>query len=229
MDVAHGIVASDELLVQSRMFVIDTRVHHGDVDVGTGEAEVPRTHGVETGIAGFDSRRLNVAVEDDVSIALDHDHIIKVSELEGQRGIKLAKQDRIHGFNDINDGQVHAFKDCKMNIADLDTVGQSDTGCALKGLQTVVNIVSVLIKRRAFPPRGVVVQPCCFGLLWHFKTVASGHPLHAFCVHSLPTERFGFDHQGTGDRPHQQRKHQHRKHSTHVLPHTRRTSCLAST
>ena len=159
VDVAHGIVAGDEFLIQSRMFIIDTRVHHGDVDVGTGEAEVPRTHGVEGGIAGFDSRRLDVAVEDEVTVALDHDHIIKVSELEGQRSIELTKQDGIHGFNDIHDGQVHAFKDCKVNVADLDTVGQPDTGCALKGLQTVVDIVSVLVKRRAFPPRGVVVQP----------------------------------------------------------------------
>ena len=45
VEVADGVVAGNEFLVESGVFVVHARVDHGDVDVLAGEAEVPRPMG----------------------------------------------------------------------------------------------------------------------------------------------------------------------------------------
>ena len=229
VQVADGVVAGDEFLIQAGVFVVHTRVDHGDVHVLTGKAEVPRAHGVEGGVARLNRRCLDVAVEHDVAVALHHDHILKGSELEGQRSVNLTEQDGINGFNDINHAEIHRCKVGQMTFVDLDAVGEANAGGADVGFQTVVDGVSVLIERRSLPPRRGVAEPSGLGLLGNIKTVAGGHPLQSFGVDGFPADRLGFDKQGTGDRPHQQRKHHHGQHSTHVLPQPSRASCSAST
>ena len=128
------------------MLVVDTGVHHGDVDVGTGETEVPCTHWIETGVAGFDGRRLNVAVEHDVAVALDHDHVLKRCELSDHTDVQLTQKDCVYRFNDVDHAEFQGLELSEMVLGDLSTVGQTDTGDALKGLQAVVDTVSVLVE-----------------------------------------------------------------------------------
>ncbi len=229
MQVAHGVVASDEFLVQAGVFVVHTRIDHGDVHVLPGKAEVPCAYGIEGGVARLDRRRLNVAVEDDVAVALHHHDIVKGGELEGQRSVNLAEQNGINGFDDINHAEVHRCKVGQMPLVDLDAVGKANAGRADVGFQTVVDGVSVLIERRSLPPRRGVAQPSGLGLLGNIKTVAGGHPLQSFGVDGFPADRLGFHKQGAGDRTHQQRKYNNSQHSTHVLPQPPRASCSAST
>jgi len=76
MQVAHGVIAGDQFLIQAGVFVVHTRVNHGDVHVLPGKAEVPCTHGIEGGIARLDRRGLDVAVEHDVAVALHHNDVV---------------------------------------------------------------------------------------------------------------------------------------------------------
>ena len=163
------------------------------------------------------------------SVALNHHDVVKRCQLKGQGGIDLTQENRIHGLDDVDHGQVHAGEGRKVGIVNFDAIRETDAGGAGIGLKAVVDSVAVLVERRALPPRCVVVQPCRLGLFWNFKAVACGHPLEAFPVNGLPARRLRFDHQRTGDRPHQQREHQDCKHPTHVLPRATLTAGWAST
>ena len=141
----------------------------------------------------------------------------------------MAQENRINGLDDVDHGEVHAGEGRKMGIVNFNAVGEADAGGADMGLEAVMDSVAVLVEGRAFPPRCVVVQPCRLGLFWNLKAVACGHPLEAIPVNGLPARRLRFDHQGAGDRPHQQREHQDCKHPSHVLPRATPTRGRAST
>ncbi len=179
----------------------------------------PRSHGVSR----LDRRCLDVAVKHDVAVPFHHHHVLKSGELEHKGRIDLTQQDRIHGLDHINHAEVHRFEFGEVCFVDGDAVRQADAGGADVSLEAVVNGVSVLVERCSLPPRRVVVEPSCLGLLGNIETVANGPPLEAFRINGFPTDRFGLNVQRAGDRPHQQGKHDHGQRSTHVLPQPRRT------
>ena len=110
VNITHGIVACDEFLAQPRVLVVDARVHHSDVHVSARVAQIPRTHGVETGIACLHGRCLDVTVEDHRTVAFNHHNIVKSCEIVRQGGVDLTQQHRIHGVDHVNHREVHRFE-----------------------------------------------------------------------------------------------------------------------
>ena len=126
MKVADGVVAGDEFLVQAGVFVVNPRVDHGDVDVLSSEAEVPCTNWIEGRVSSLDSRRLDVAVEYDVTVAFHHDHVLERSELEDERRIDLTQQHGINRFNDVNHAEIVGGEFGQMTVVDIHAVGEAD-------------------------------------------------------------------------------------------------------
>jgi hypothetical protein len=77
---ADGIVASHELLVQSRVFVVDAGVDHGDHDTFAADAKVPCPIRVHGGRTGFDRRSLHIAPKHQLSVRFNHHDIVEGPE-----------------------------------------------------------------------------------------------------------------------------------------------------
>ena len=88
------------------MFIIHTSVDHSDVDASTAYAQIPRALRIDRGVARFDSRRLNIAVEHHGTIVFDHHNIGEACKCWGKSSINLAKKHSVHRFNDVIDSQV---------------------------------------------------------------------------------------------------------------------------
>ena len=146
MNITHGVVTCDEFLIQSRVLVVNTRVHHGDVHISARVSQIPGTHGVKTGVACFHSRCLDVTVEHDTSVAFHHHHILKRCKFEDQTGVDLTEQYGVHRFNDVDHAEVHEIQFGKMFCINLHAIRKTDTRDALEGFQTVVDVVSILVE-----------------------------------------------------------------------------------
>jgi len=77
--IAYSIIPSDKLLVETRMFIINTRIDHGDYNTISSHTQVPCT-GIERRVSSLYSRCLNISVEVNFTVSLNHDHIVKLSQ-----------------------------------------------------------------------------------------------------------------------------------------------------
>ncbi len=186
MEVAHGVIAGNEFLVQAGVFVVHARVDHGDVNAFAGISQVPGAHGIEGGIASLDRRCLDVAVEGDLPVTLNHDHIVQRGKLGHHGGVHLTEEHGVHRLNHVNHRQIQRFERLEMVLIDLRAVRQPDARRTNEGLEAVVDAVAIQVKRGSLPPGRFVAHPSRHRLLGHRFGITRRHPLDASFVNSNP-------------------------------------------
>ena len=146
MEITNRIVSCNKFVAESGMFVIDACVNHCNVNACSRNTEVPSTHWVETGVAGFDCWSLNIAVENNVTVFFNHHHIIKCSKRRGQRRIDLAQEDSIHCFKNIDHIEAQVCQRSKMSIGYIGLIDQCCAGDTDSRFYRVVYFVPVLVQ-----------------------------------------------------------------------------------
>ena len=120
--VTHCIIACDELLAKSWVFVVDTRIDHCDVDASTADTQVPCTHWVDRGVACFNRRSLHIAVKHHAAVMFDHDNVREAGQGWGEVYINLTQQNCVHRFNHIIDGQVERLEIRNVKVVDRNAI-----------------------------------------------------------------------------------------------------------